>query len=514
VTVSVVSLVSFASLLLTQPGQAARPAARTIPARSATGPLVRSVPQHAGTASHPLRAGDVRPTRALPPGYVLVDPVVSNTDTTLKNNDTFTDWEPSLAVNCCTIVITTFSGFWGSGNAPLWRSRDDGVTWSKVYSIPKPTGATVNGGCPCDQVVDYGRNGTLVGTFLDEVSTGVGAIYTGSTTNSGQASSWTWKTVNGVAKRTENPTGDDVDQPWVRVTRDPVTASQDNVYVGYDDFTDPADLRVSVSLGASPPNFTYTRRIGFDNGFVNPGTRLAVDQRNGTVYALYQYATQRNTDGSVHILYGLNRSTDAGDTWTLNDSSTGMLVAEANSDQPRPKFGGVNALLGGVDSVAVDQSNGDVYVAYGTIDPNTGYNRIKVAHLVSDGSGGLTVASRKYLPGQYESALPSIAVANGTVGVLFDRFVGYNASGFPIFSANLAQSTDHGLHWTNVKLLQFASPVKDDTSDTRQRILGDYQSLRSFGGYFYGAFSGNGAQFGRSGSNIDPVFIKAPANSA
>ncbi|MDP9184790.1 MAG: hypothetical protein M3O29_03860, partial [Actinomycetota bacterium] len=85
--------------------------------------------------SHPLRAGDVRATRALPPGYVLVDPVVSNTNPDLKNTDTLTDWEPSLAVNCCTIVITTFSGTWGSGNAPLWRSRDGGVTWTKAYSI-------------------------------------------------------------------------------------------------------------------------------------------------------------------------------------------------------------------------------------------------------------------------------------------------------------------------------------------------------------------------------------------
>ncbi|MDP9184792.1 MAG: hypothetical protein M3O29_03870, partial [Actinomycetota bacterium] len=346
-----------------------------------------------------------------------------------------------------------------------------------------------------------------------EVAFHVGAIYTGSTTNSGSASSWLWKAFNGVAARTDRPTGDDVDQPWVRVTRDPVTSSQDNAYVGYDDFTPPADLRVSVSPGISPPNFTYTRRFGYYNGYVNPGTRLAVDQRNGTVYALYQYATQKNTDGSVHVVYGLNRSTDAGKTWTLNGSSTGTVVAEADSEQPRPKFGGVNALLGGIDSIAVDQSSGDVYVAYGIRDPNTGYNRIAVARLVGDGSGGLKVVSRRYLPGQYESALPAIAVANGTVGVLFDRFEGYTASGYPVFSANLSQSTDHGLTWANVKVLQFASAVKDDPNDDRQRVLGDYQSLRSLNGYFYGSFTANGVQFGRSSSNMDPVFLKAPANA-
>jgi hypothetical protein len=462
--------------------------------------------------SHPLRAGDVQRTRALPPGYSLVDPVVSNTNANLKNTDTWPDGEPSLAVNCCTVVITTFAGNWSGGSAPLYRSKDDGATWTKAASIPRPTGRTVNAGCPCDQVVDYGRNGTLVGTFLDLISDNpeVNAIYTGSTTNSGSASSWMWKTINGIATRTERPTGDHADQPWLRVTRDPTTSSQDNAYVGYDDFTPPADIRVSTSLGVSPPYFTYARQVGFFNCCVNPGTRLAVDQRNGTVYVLYQYATQENFDGSMHIIYGLNRSTDAGATWTLNGSTTGMSVAEADSEQPTPKFGTVNALLGGVTSVAVDQNNGDVYVAYGIRDPDTGYNRIAVARLNANATGGLKVVSRTYLPGQYDSALPSIAVASGTVGVLFDRFIGYNASGYPIFSANLAQSTDRGSTWTNVKLLQFASASKDD-GDSEQRVLGDYQSMRSIGGYFYGSFTANGAQFGRSVSNMDPVFFRAPA---
>jgi hypothetical protein len=55
--------------------------------------------------------------------------------------------------------------------------------------------------------------------------------------------------------------------------------------------------------------------------------------------------------------------------------------------------------------------------------------------------------------------------------------------------------------------------AKDDSGDTRQRVLGDYQQLRSVGTTFYGMFSANGAAFGRSQSNIDPIFVKAPANS-
>ena len=197
-TITVISLVSATLLLVAQPGSAAptvQPSgpnvAPPVPGRpSDVGAAVSSFPQRAPRSSHPIRAGDVQRTRALPPGYSLVDPVVSNTNVNLKNTDTWPDGEPSLAVNCCTIVITTFAGNWSNGSAPLYRSRDDGATWSKVNSIPRPTGRIVNGSCPCDQVVDYGRNGTLVGTFLDQISDSENAIYTGSTTNSGSASSW------------------------------------------------------------------------------------------------------------------------------------------------------------------------------------------------------------------------------------------------------------------------------------------------------------------------------------
>ena len=79
-----------------------------------------------------------------------------------------------------------------------------------------------------------------------------------------------------------------------------------------------------------------------------------------------------------------------------------------------------------------------------------------------------------------------------------------------MFSAHLAQSTDHGLTFSDVKLLAFASPAKDN-GDPRQRVLGDYQSLRSVGNNFYGTFTANGVQFGRTTSNTDAIFVKAPA---
>jgi hypothetical protein len=66
----------------------------------------------------------------------IVDVVVSNTNPTLTNTDTFNDGETSIAVNPLNpdeIVITAFSGSWGA-NAPLWHSLDSGLTWTKRAS--------------------------------------------------------------------------------------------------------------------------------------------------------------------------------------------------------------------------------------------------------------------------------------------------------------------------------------------------------------------------------------------
>jgi hypothetical protein len=57
----------------------------------------------------------------------------------------------------------------------------------------------------------------------------------------------------------------------------------------------------------------------------------------------------------------LNRSTDGGRTWELNGSPEGIVVANADSTQPLPKFCTVNATLGGADQAVVDPQTGDVF---------------------------------------------------------------------------------------------------------------------------------------------------------
>jgi len=119
------------------------------------------------------------------------------------------------------------------------------------------------------------------------------------------------------------------------------------------------------------------------------------------------------------INYMLNRTTD-GSTWTLNSSATGIVVATANSTQPNPKFGTVNALLGGVNHAAVDPATGDLYYVYGNRDAS-GNNRLAIRRVFDNGSGGVTIGSESFVvAGTVQAALPSVAVTDdGVVGVFY-----------------------------------------------------------------------------------------------
>lgn len=439
----------------------------------------------------------------------VVDVVVNNTDAALKTTDTFNDGEPSIAVNPLNldeIVLTAFSGSWGA-NAPIWHSTSGGTTWTKRFTVPVPPGVAGTAGCPCDQVVDYGRGSRMSGAFLSFTPTNV---YSGTTTNPASSVAWNWFLVGGVAQRT-NLTGiNNADQPWLLVNRDPGNAAQDNLYVAYDNFSGAPDMRVAVAAGSNPPNFTVDQLTGLSTGFVNPGHRLAVDPRNGTVYSLFQRRIGIGAGGSQNINYMLNRSTDGGNTWILNGSATGIIVANADSTQPTPKFGGVNALLGGVLHAAVDPTNGDVYYAYGNREPGTGNNQIAVRRLQTFG-GIVSVGAEHFVTGLVQAALPSVAVAdNGVVAVFFYTFDGI-VSGFPQFTAHLSLSEDHGTTFADRTLETFLSSATDN-GNPRQRVLGDYVQLKAAGRIFSGAFTGNGVPFGRSISNHDPIFYRQSAN--
>ena len=224
------------------------------------------------------------------------------------------------------------------------------------------------------------------------------------------------------------------------------------------------------------------------------------------------------TDADVILFCGvhfmLNRSTDGGATWTLNGNAGGIIVANGDSTQPQPKFGTVNALLGGVDHAAVDPTNGDVYYVYGNRDAGTGNDRLAIRRIEDNGGGGVTVGPEHFVTGQVEAAIPSVAVAsNGIVGVFYYTFDGFSPDGFPTFSAHLAQSSDQGVTFSDQVLLTFLSSAMDN-GDARQRVLGDYMQMKAVDTCFFGAFTGNGVPFGRPFANHDPIFFRVCVGEA
>jgi hypothetical protein len=307
------------------------------------------------------------------------------------------------------------------------------------------------------------------------------------------------------------------DQPWTLTNRDPSIASQDNVYTAYDDFNnsdgiDGPDIRVAVSYGVTPLDFTIDRQVGNSTfGGFNPGLRLAKDPTTGTMYALWQRCVGNCGGEPKTISYMLNRSTDGGHTWSLNGNALGASIATANSTQPTPKFGTVNALLGGVDHAAVDPRNGAVYYAYGTQDA-AGVDRIAIRRLTF--SAGNVVIGNEVIVTQLVAALPQVAVdTNGTVAVFFYSFDGPGPGNLPNFRTHLSLSDNNGAAFTDRTLLTFQSPQPNDgTNFDSQRVFGDYQQMKTIGTCFYGSFTANGVALGRPFNDGDPVYFQVCQN--
>jgi hypothetical protein len=474
------------------------------------------------------RGNQGRVTVGHAPQIEVIDVILNNTSPVLGTGPSS---ETSIAINPRNhkeIALTAFEFnlAWGTDSATLFHSLDGGQTWTEPRIINRPPNGLGIDGCPCDQTIDFSRSGLLTGAFLSTE-----AIYTSSTADA-EAGPFNWfESPIGTAQPT-NTTHPSPDQPWMLVNAAPLDPGTqvagldeagwakrkrgENVYVAYDDFsTFPPTMRVAVAAEGASPDFTTDTSDGVSSGFVNPGHRLAKDEKTGTVYSLFQQATGLGPDSSVNINYRLNRSTDGGKTWTLNGSAGGIVVANADSTQPQPKFCTVNALLGGVDHGTV-ASDGSVYYVYGSRDPATANNRLAIRHLTDDGSGGFSIGAEYFITGQVQAAVPQVAVGeDGTVGVFYYTCDddGVASSSFPQYSAHFALSDDEGVTWSDIVLQTFLSPAKDD-GDPRQRVLADYMQTKTLlkGETFYGSFSGNAAALGAPVSRIDPMFFRVTAS--
>ena len=133
----------------------------------------------------------------------------------------------------------------------------------------------------------------------------------------------------------------------------------------------------------------------------------------------------------------LNRWTDGGATWTLNSMAGRIIVPNADSTRPTPKFGTVNALLGGSTMRLSIQQRGYL-LGLRNRDPGTGNDRLAIRRIQDNGGGGVTVGPENFVTGRVEPpVLRSLGSAIGTVGVFYYTFDGCRME-LPIFSAHFA----------------------------------------------------------------------------
>ncbi|OQZ00834.1 MAG: hypothetical protein B6D36_14590 [Planctomycetes bacterium UTPLA1] len=474
-------------------------------------------------AAQPLAAEDI--FGAAPRAGVTVVDVLAASGFSVPNA-TF-GAEPSIAINPTNtnqIVILSFAGtLWHqNGNAPLWYSNDGGATWAQHLTIPAPPGIAADG-CPCDQTPHYDANGVLYITFLKAD----GNIYSGRTTNPASAAAWSWRVNLGVTQATNNNVASSLgnsDQPWLWVGRDPVNAAQQNVHVAYDNFGAMPLIRNAVSLGANPPNFTRDRSVHTAGTMAtNPGNRITMGT-NGNVYNIHAQGTNSfAATGLKAMNYVLNRTTDGGQNWGIGPAAVpnnGLNIGAGLSNQaPGVKMGGNNALLGSITSIGVDPNTHVVYVAYGTKDA-TGANRLRFRALVPAAGGAYTPGPERTIsPAGVDAALPCIAVlASGEIGVMFTT---YNPT-TKRWQVRFVQSQDvFATIATNSQLADFAnfvapSPLSPNPDPgplgTRQRILGDYQQLKSIANRYYGAFVARGLG-GLNAQSTDPFFFTATGDA-
>jgi hypothetical protein len=397
------------------------------------------------------------------------------------------DTEPSIAVdpsNPLRIAVVSFSEPWGAGvMAPVWKSTDGGVTWTKVTQIPRPS-SNVAG--PGDQKVAFDSTGKIVIAELDFIPKDYIYRQTG---------------MPNAALTQGAQYGDD--QPHLEVDKTGASPCFNRTYSPYLNFSGTARSHVVKS-----PDFgaTVTDVTAGSGAFPNRTTRIAVAP-NGKAYIVYK--TREGAVGAdfENAHFRVMRSDDCGATWgglgaTGTPVHAGTVVTWFTNNFGNPAKGKVARARSSDAWIATDPSSGDIYAAFCNKDAS-GFGQIFVARSTDQ---GLTWSSTRVTDGTHHSAYPEVAVAaNGAIGVLYIDFDDSGAA--TIFRHRLARSFNHGSTWTHSNLQSMdPGPIANASSGF---LWGDYEGITAQGNKFYGVFTGQ--SIGRSTLQLDPIFFSAPA---
>jgi hypothetical protein len=401
------------------------------------------------------------------------------------------DTEPSIAVNPGhprDIAIVTFSENWTAAKgAPVWKSSDNGETWTKVFQIVQPDPTEFG---PGDQKLDFDANGHI---YVAELAEGAGVT------------DYVYRETAGPNAPLTPGAGYGNDQPHLSVDRSSGSPLKGHLYSPWLNFGLPLE-QSTVANSANQGIAMNSVGAGDNSSFPNRTTRSAIAP-DGEVYIIYK-TREGNVGAPVgfeNVHFHVNRSDDGGVTWT-GLGAAGILVSGAAQVQTyfTNAFGnlakGKVARARSSDAwIAVNHENGDVYTAYVRRDAS-GFAQIYVARSTDQGA---TWASERATDGTHNSAYPEIAVTErGVVGLLF---VDYDDSGsVTLFRHQFARSFDQGSSWDD-DVLQTMNP--GPLANAASGFLwGDYEGLTAARNTFYGVFTGESS--GRTTPQLDPIFFR------
>ena len=406
------------------------------------------------------------------------------------------DTEPSIAVNPANpleIAVVSFSGNWGVNvagaqvNAPIWKSTDGGLTWTKVNQVPQPA-AGFSG--PGDRKVAFNSAGQIFTTEL-----GVG-----------------FDLKDFIFRQTGLPNapltpgvayGDD--QPHLDVDKSAAGPCFNRLYSPWLDFS--VNPRSTVSNSINNGVAMNDVAAGDNSAFPNRTTRIALAP-DGKAYIIYKTREGSMPGGFENAHFRVARSDNCGAAWNALGAG-GVSVHGAATVQTwftnswgNPAKGKVARARSSDAWIAVDPGDGDVYAVYVSKDAS-GFGQLYVARSTNQGASWI---SNRVTDGTHHSAFPEIAVAaNGTVGVLY---IDYDDSGHStIFRHRFARSFDNGVTWDD-QILQSMDPTPLPNAGSGF-LWGDYEGLTAHGDTFYGVFTGE--SIGRSTKQLDPIFFKETA---
>lgn len=425
-----------------------------------------------------------------PAGFLLVNMIPQS-----LSGETNQDSEPHLTVNPANpkmIIGTAFSPNPGGGAlGPVYKSLDEGATWTVNAIVPSQAGSLIGTG---DITTSFNRTGTkLYGGIL---RAGTGAL--------------TFLRTNVPAfppMTILNPPGrPSADQPFTHATTvaSGAGAGQDRVYIGDNDFAAPGGktqtIDESLNAAVGPPTpFSSVRvekraTVGQDGPQCRP-----VAHPNGTVYGAF---------------YGWRALTGSFPANTLVITSADVVVVRddnwgaggfVNLKEPPPPAGdglaGVRVVrgisfpfmrngnaatgqqrIGGTISIAVNPNNSkDVFLAWGA----SATGSFLTIHVRRSTNAGATWSNDLLVIPKATNAALAINSA-GVVGILYQQVVGTGVA--QRWVTHLQRSGNGGVTWTDLVLatVPATTPVK-----TFDPYIGDYDHLVAVGAKFYGIFSAN-----------------------